>query len=63
MKLVEELIAAATGSSIPTSELLRKMLVLGSNLDSAEIQEWGRRELYGYGNLAVELYPPYRGPV
>ncbi|WP_211878240.1 AbiTii domain-containing protein [Pseudarthrobacter albicanus] len=63
MTLLDELIIGATDDTVSTSNLLRKMLVLGYSLEAAALQTWAQKELNGYGTTPVEEYPAYRGPI
>jgi hypothetical protein len=58
MNLLEEIQAAATDSSVPLPDLLRKCAVLAARLRSDDFKMWVNHELNGYPD--VEQLPPYR---
>lgn len=58
MGLLQEIQNDALSDTTPVSTLLRKVMVLGSNIDSNLIEDWVRHELSGYPN-EVEV-PDYR---
>lgn len=58
MGLYEEIQAAATDSSVPLADLLRKCSILAARLKSDEFRAWVDRELNGYGQ--GDIVPAYR---
>ncbi|WP_105405061.1 hypothetical protein [Neorhizobium sp. T7_12] len=58
MGLLAEIQNDALSDDVPVSTLLRKVMVLASNLDSDLLEDWVRHELHGYPN-EVEV-PAYR---
>ena len=56
--LVFELQRDSLNSEIRVSNLLRKALVISKKLDIIEIEEWLKKELYGY--LSTDDIPKYR---
>lgn len=58
MSLVQELQRDAIGSTVSTSELLRKALIVARKLGVREFSEWIEHELKGYTDLAT--LPEYR---
>jgi hypothetical protein len=58
MKLIDDVVDAATASDVVISTLLRKFLVLAYELKNDRLKEWVDKELNGY-NRDDEL-PPYR---
>ena len=60
---MDEVIAGATDSGVSTSNLLRKVLVLGRRLKSPELAEWTNGELNGFNGRPLEDFPSYRGPL
>ncbi|UKA52230.1 hypothetical protein LFT48_22005 (plasmid) [Arthrobacter sp. FW305-123] len=63
MTILNQLIDGLADDSTSTSSALRKFLVVGSRLKSETIKEWVQRELNGLGELPLEEYPSYRGPL
>lgn len=61
MTFLGDLITDTTASSIPLSELLRRVKVLASRTNSLELAEWTNRELEGYSDY--HGLPDYRGPL
>ncbi len=59
--LIEEIERDVLDSKTSLADALRKCIVLGGKVGSADLREWASRELQGYGN-DVEL-PEYRKPV
>jgi hypothetical protein len=57
-RLLEEIEKGALDSGKPIAEVLRKAITLGGRADSAELRDWARRELTGYG--PDDELPPYR---
>ncbi len=71
MALYEEIQAAATDSSVPMGDLLRKCSILASRLKNADFKAWVDRELNGYRDddvlpeyriLAVDSFGHFSGP-
>lgn len=60
MTLIAELIDAASGDSVATPVLLRRVKVLASRLKTGPLAEWVDHELSGYRSQTP--LPPYRGP-
>jgi hypothetical protein len=60
MKLVDEIIADATGSDNSVSDVLRKCLVLAFELKNSKLKDWVERELNGYDGVEPEDVPEYR---
>ncbi len=58
MGLLLEIQNDALDDKVPVATLLRKVMVLASNLDSAVLEDWVRHELNGYPN-SVDV-PKYR---
>jgi hypothetical protein len=58
--LVSELIDAASGDSVATPVLLRRVKVLAARLKTGPLAEWVDHELSGYDSQAP--LPSYRGP-
>ncbi|MBA5804445.1 hypothetical protein [Rhizobium changzhiense] len=58
MGLLAEIQNDAVTDATPVATLLRKVLVLASNLDSSVLEDWVRHELHGYPR-GVEI-PEYR---
>lgn len=56
--LIEQLVSDASGSTVPVSQLLRRMKVAAVRLKLDELEEWVEHELNGYPDTA-EL-PGYR---
>ncbi len=63
MTILNRLIDGLTDDTISTSGALRKFLVVGSRLKSAPIRHWVNGELNGLGDLPLDEYPIYRGPI
>lgn len=62
MSLLDQIIHGASDSSVPTVDLLRKILVVSYRIQAPETTEWVQRELEGYPVDALEELPRYRGP-
>jgi hypothetical protein len=60
MNLLEELQTAATDSSVPIADLLRKALLVASGLNAPDFVKWLKLELAGYGDTPEEDIPTYR---
>lgn len=60
MTLVSELIDAASGDSVATPVLLRRVKVLAARLKTVPLADWVDHELSGYNGDSP--LPPYRGP-
>lgn len=60
MTFLGELVSDASGDTVPTPVLLRRMKVLAARLKTIPLADWVERELGGYGNDAP--LPTYRGP-
>lgn len=58
MKLIDDIIAGVTETKEPTSDLLRRCLVLAYKLKNDALKTWVEKELNGY-DPAAEL-PEYR---
>ncbi|MCO6178962.1 hypothetical protein [Ciceribacter sp. RN22] len=58
MGLLAEIQNDALSDTVPVATLLRKVMVLAANLDSALLEDWVRHELHGY-DADVEV-PAYR---
>lgn len=58
MGLLAEIQSDALDDKVPVATLLRKVMVLASNLDSGILEDWVRHELNGYPN-SVDV-PKYR---
>ncbi|MGR0320427.1 AbiTii domain-containing protein [Agromyces sp. ZXT2-3] len=58
MTLLDDIIDAATNSSIPATDLLRKVQVVAHRLGAAEVVQWVKQELAGYPQSAD--LPEYR---
>jgi hypothetical protein len=58
MGLLTDIENAATNSSIPVNDILRKCLVLAAKLKHKELAEWSTNELNGYTDK--EKVPTYR---
>ena len=58
MGLLSDMEAAATDSTVPIADLLRKCKVLAARLKHQELADWATKELNGYGE--DEQLPPYR---
>ncbi len=57
MGLLAEIQNDALSDGVPLATLLRKVLVLASNLDSSPLEDWVRHELNGYPtNVEVPTY-------
>jgi hypothetical protein len=61
--VLNQLIDGLTDDTISTSSALRKFLVIGSRLKSDPITRWVNGELNGLGDLPLDAYPIYRGPI
>ncbi|GGD10215.1 MULTISPECIES: hypothetical protein [Nocardioides] len=57
--LLDQIEVGALDGHAPLADVLRKCVALGGRAASAELRDWARRELDGYGDGAVEL-PAYR---
>jgi len=55
------MIDQAAGSTVPLTELLRKVRVLAYRAQAPELSAWAKQELEGYSDR--ETLPPYRGPI
>lgn len=62
MTILDDVIAGATDDSVSTSNLLRKLLVVGKRLDSEELVTWAKSEMNGY-ERHLNVLPAYRGPI
>lgn len=58
MGLATDIINEAVDDSVKLAALLRRLLVIGDNLDNDRLKEWVLRELNGYA--AIDQLPPYR---
>ncbi|MGO6689941.1 AbiTii domain-containing protein [Rhizobium leguminosarum] len=58
MGLLTEIQNDAISDAVPISSLLRKVMLLASNLDSDQLEDWVRHELHGYPD-GVDV-PAYR---
>lgn len=58
MSLTEEIIAACADDHTSLATILRKCLILASELGSADLKAWASKELEGYEN--VDELPSYR---
>jgi len=57
-KIINEIEAGALDENTPIASVLRKCLVLGGRVGSADLRDWARRELHGYEkNIDI---PPYQ---
>lgn len=56
--LVEKISEGATGSAMPTSELLRLCMRLADRLNNDELMNWAQSELNGYSS--IKKLPDYR---
>lgn len=63
MTTLDALINGLTDDAVTTSNALRKVLVVGKRLRSSAIVDWANHELNGFGNLPVQQFPSYRGPL
>lgn len=57
--LLDQIEVGALDSQTPLADVLRKCVALGGRAGSADLRDWARRELDGYGDGTVEL-PAYR---
>jgi AbiTii len=57
--LLEQIEAGALDGQTPLADVLRKCVALGGRAGSADLRDWARRELDGYGDGTAEL-PAYR---
>ncbi len=57
--LLDQIEAGALDGQAPLADVLRKCVTLGGRAGSADLRDWARRELDGYGDGSVEL-PAYR---
>lgn len=60
MTFLDDAVDVLAGNADDTSSALRKLLVVGTRMESAPIIEWCKKELTGYGDDDVDSYPPYR---
>jgi hypothetical protein len=60
MTILDDAINVLAGNSDDTSSALRKLLVVGTRMQSQPIIEWCKKELTGYGDDLYDDYPPYR---
>jgi hypothetical protein len=57
MGLLAEIQNDALSDTVPVATLLRKVMVLAANMDSALLEDWVRHELHGYdGTVEVPTY-------
>ncbi|MFE9244968.1 hypothetical protein [Nocardiopsis sp. NPDC006938] len=62
MSVLEQIIQDASTSTVPVSDVLRKMLVVSHRIRSQETLTWVKQELQGYPSNTGARLPPYRGP-
>lgn len=60
MTILDDAVNVLAGSSDDTSSALRKLLVVGTRMESLTIIEWCKKELMGYADDLYDDYPPYR---
>lgn len=60
MTILDDTVNVLAGNSDDTSSALRKLLVVGTRMQSQPIIEWCKKELTGYGTDLYDDYPIYR---
>lgn len=60
MTILDDAVNVLAGNSDDTSSALRKLLVVGTRMESLPIIEWCKKELTGYAEDLYDDYPPYR---
>jgi hypothetical protein len=60
MTILDDAVDVLAGNSDDTSSALRKLLVVGTRMESEPIIEWCKKELTGYVEDDFDDYPPYR---
>lgn len=60
---IKDAIDDSADGSVPLPDLLRRLFAVGSRVDSEELQQWARQELYGYDGANTESLPHYRRDV
>lgn len=60
MTILDDAVNVLAGNTDETSSALRKLLVVGTRMESQPIIEWCKKELTGYVEDSFDDYPPYR---
>lgn len=60
MTILDDAVEVLAGNTDHTSAALRKLLVVGTRMESQPIIEWCKKELTGYVEDLFDDYPPYR---